>query len=349
MKTQTKWLIAGALVAMASMLCGFLAVAAAIGAVTQAAGHEGGNSELVSLDGALAPGHVPATYATLVTTWGRTCTTLTPAILAAQLQSESDWNPRAKSDAGAEGIAQFMPATWHSNGIDANRDGKTDVWDPADAIPSAAEYDCKLATSVHAVPGDATSLMLAAYNAGANAVKKYNGVPPYAETHAYVHKILALAQSYSAQPVAADGAAVTAVNAALAEEGVPYSWGGGGTGGPSHGICCSPGGHSGVNIVGFDCSGLTQYAWGHAGVVLPRTAAQQAGVGKRIPASAGISALQPGDLVFFAYDPAKDSTIYHVGIYLGNGKMINAARPGTNVKTDPVAAMSGYAGGTRLA
>jgi cell wall-associated NlpC family hydrolase len=90
------------------------------------------------------------------------------------------------------------------------------------------------------------------------------------------------------------------------------------------------------------------YAYAKAGIRLPRTAAAQAGVGRRIPASRGTAALRPGDLVFYAYAPGRDSTIYHVGIYVGGGQMINAPRPGQVVRLDPVSSMSGYAGGARL-
>ncbi|MEU6175885.1 bifunctional lytic transglycosylase/C40 family peptidase [Streptantibioticus parmotrematis] len=299
--------------------------------------------------GSLNPTKVPAAFASLVAASGCRCPQLSAAVLAAQLQQESGWNPNARSGAGAEGIAQFMPATWATHGIDANHDGSANVWDPADAIPSAAAYDCDLAHDVADVPGDATSNMLAAYNAGLVAVQHAGGVPLIAQTQQYVRAILAAAPGYAAAPAVSTGAAATAIQAALAEQGVPYSWGGGGPTGPTFGSCCSPGGHSGATIRGFDCSGLTQYAYAQAGITLPRTAAAQSGAGRRIPASAGISALQPGDLVFFAYDPEADSTIYHVGIYLGNGQMINAARPNTPVKIDPVAAMMpNFAGGTRL-
>ncbi|MFD0602157.1 C40 family peptidase [Streptomyces aureus] len=129
---------------------------------------------------------------------------------------------------------------------------------------------------------------------------------------------------------------------------MPYSWGGGTASGPSTGTCCSPSGKSGASITGFDCSGLTTYAFARAGISLPRTAAAQSGRGRRILASAGQGALQPGDLVFFGYAPGRDSTIYHVGIYVGGGHMVNAARPGSAVRFDPVDAMPGYAGGARL-
>ncbi|MGW2827430.1 C40 family peptidase, partial [Streptomyces sp. NPDC001443] len=140
----------------------------------------------------------------------------------------------------------------------------------------------------------------------------------------------------------------TVLEAALSQQGVPYSWGGGNADGASYGICCSPSGKSGTTIKGFDCSGLTLYAYARAGIQLPRTAAAQAGTGRRIPASLGTSALKAGDLVFYATAPGHDATIHHVGIYLGNGQMINAPRPGTVVRLDAVNTMPGYAGGARL-
>lgn len=105
--------------------------------------------------------------------WGNLCTAINPALLAAQLYQESGFNPDAKSPAAAQGIAQFIPGTWATHGIDGDGDGDRDVWDPNDAIPSAAKYDCTLAKYVKDAPGDPTHNMLAAYNAGAYAVIKY--------------------------------------------------------------------------------------------------------------------------------------------------------------------------------
>ena len=78
--------------------------------------------------------------------------------------------------------------------------------------------------------------------------------------------------------------------------------------------------------VSFDCSGLTHYAWGQAGVYLPRNSRAQAAATPRIPAAAA----QPGDLIFY-YSP-----ISHVGIYVGNGNYIHAPATGDVVKVSPV-------------
>ncbi|MFD7612669.1 NlpC/P60 family protein [Streptomyces sp. NPDC059828] len=94
---------------------------------------------------------------------------------------------------------------------------------------------------------------------------------------------------------------------ARSQIGKPYVWG---ATGPSS----------------YDCSGLTQAAWRAAGVDLPRTTWDQIEVGQRIAAKD----LVPGDLVFF-YDD-----ISHVGIYIGNGQMIHAPKPGANVREESI-------------
>src|SRR4051812_10877024 len=146
----------------------------------------------------LAKGAVPAAYQNLVQKWGNLCSAINPALLAAQLYQESGFNPKAQSPAAAQGIAQFIPGTWATHGIDGDGDGDRDVWDPNDAIPSAATYDCTLAKYVKDAPGNPTHNMLAAYNAGAYAVIKYGGVPPYRETQNYVKTITELEKSFAA-------------------------------------------------------------------------------------------------------------------------------------------------------
>jgi cell wall-associated NlpC family hydrolase len=102
------------------------------------------------------------------------------SLLAAVVQHESGFNPNAVSSAGAEGIAQFMPATAAGMGVDP--------YDPTSAINGAAQLLGSYARQFGSY-GDA----LAAYNAGSSAVERYGGIPPYAETQAYVPAVLSLA------------------------------------------------------------------------------------------------------------------------------------------------------------
>ncbi|MDN3028627.1 bifunctional lytic transglycosylase/C40 family peptidase [Streptomyces sp. S.PB5] len=244
------------------------------------------------------------------------------------------WDGTAQGER-AVGPFQFLPSTWEGVGEDGNGDQVADPHNADDAALGAAIYLC----------GNGRDLTKRAQLKAA--IYQYNHSP------AYVANVLGWIGQYTAAGKnpgldSVSGKVRTVIEAALAQRGAPYSWGGGNANGPSYGICCSPSGKSGAGINGFDCSGLTTYAYAQAGIQLPRTAAAQAGVGRRIPASLGTGALKPGDLVFFAYAPGRDSTIYHVGIYLGSGQMINAARPGTVIRQDTVEAMSGYAGGARL-
>lgn len=278
----------------------------------------------------LAKGAVPAVYQSLVQRWGNLCKALNPALLAAQLYQESGWNPDARSSAGAQGIAQFIPGTWATHGVDGNGDGRKDVWDPEDAIPSAASYDCELANYVRNVPGDRTDNMLAAYNAGAYRVIAAGGVPDIPETRNYVRSITTLARSFAAPTVTvgASRQAAGAIYFAQQRLGTPYLWGGTGT--------AAQGGR-------FDCSGLTQAAYHSVGIELPRVAADQWNAGPH-PAR---GQLLPGDLVFFATDLGDPRTIHHVGIYVGGGYMIDAPHTGAVIRFDPVDSAD-YIGATRV-
>jgi hypothetical protein len=102
-------------------------------------------------------------------------------VLAAQLYAESGFNPFARSPAGAEGIAQFMPGTADAYGLD-------NPFDPVEAIDAQAHLMSDLLRQFDGK----VALALAGYNAGAGAVERYGGIPPYAETRAYVTKILGL-------------------------------------------------------------------------------------------------------------------------------------------------------------
>jgi murein DD-endopeptidase MepM/ murein hydrolase activator NlpD len=132
--------------------------------------------------------------------------------LAAQIKQESGFNPRAQSweykkdpSTGqmvkrplAKGIAQFIDSTWASSGIDGNGDGRKDVWDPEDAIPSQGVMMCKLLETAKKHPeykGSPIELALAGYNAGWGRVQQYKGVPPRSfaqgQTYNYVKIIMA--------------------------------------------------------------------------------------------------------------------------------------------------------------
>lgn len=138
----------------------------------------------------LLPIVVPVEYRDLIREAADRCPAVPLEVFAAQIAAESGWDSQARSAAGARGIAQFMPKVWKQYGIDANADGKTSVWDPEDAIHSAAELNCVNKRLVKGVPGDRVQNILAAYNAGYAAVRKYGGIPPYPETQSYVERIL---------------------------------------------------------------------------------------------------------------------------------------------------------------
>jgi peptidoglycan DL-endopeptidase CwlO len=100
--------------------------------------------------------------------------------------------------------------------------------------------------------------------------------------------------------------AAAAVAAARSAIGRPYVWGAAGPG-------------------SFDCSGLTQWAYGRAGTAIPRTSQGQRSAGRQVP----LSQAQPGDLVVYRDDAS------HVAMYVGDGKVVHAAHPGEPVRYDP--------------
>jgi peptidoglycan DL-endopeptidase CwlO len=117
--------------------------------------------------------------------------------------------------------------------------------------------------------------------------------------------------------IAASGSAAAAISFAMAQVGKAYVYGAAG-------------------MSAFDCSGLTMRAWGAAGVALPHSSAAQYNSGRHISASQ----LQPGDLVFY-YHP-----ISHVGMYIGNGLIVNAENPSAGVKVTGLYSMP-YVGAVR--
>lgn len=103
-------------------------------------------------------------------------------LLKAIGKAESNFNPNAVSQAGAQGIMQLMPATGRSLGV-------TNPFEPEENINAAAKY---LRSLLDRYQGD-VKLALAAYNAGSGNVEKYQGVPPFKETERYLEKILGTA------------------------------------------------------------------------------------------------------------------------------------------------------------
>ena len=89
-----------------------------------------------------APGEIPARFLGMVLRAGAVCPEIKPWMLAGKFTQESNWNPRAGSPTGAHGLAQFLDSTWSSGGYDFNGDGVADIWNPYDAIWSAAHYSC---------------------------------------------------------------------------------------------------------------------------------------------------------------------------------------------------------------
>jgi cell wall-associated NlpC family hydrolase len=115
------------------------------------------------------------------------------------------------------------------------------------------------------------------------------------------------------------------LRAAESREGLPYIWG---AAGPT----------------AFDCSGLVQWSFAQAGIVMPRVAADQALTGPAVP----VSELQPGDLLFYHTDPTDPAYISHVAIYLGRGWMVQAPAPGEHVEIVPADFGSEFAGAVRV-
>jgi soluble lytic murein transglycosylase-like protein len=154
-------------------------LASPVGAATTAADGTGGATGATGGD---LPSSVP--YAAQITA-AANANGIDPALLAGLIKQESGFNPNAGSGAGARGLTQLMPSTAAGLGV-------TNVLDPAQSIQAGAKY---LKEQLDTFGGDVTKA-LAAYNAGPGAVKRFGGVPPYAETQNYVRAVQANAAAF---------------------------------------------------------------------------------------------------------------------------------------------------------
>lgn len=204
----------------------------------------------------------------------------------------------------AVGPLQFLPSTWDGGaGQDGNGDGVKDPHNAFDAALATAVYLCGTGTSNL---NDQAQLR--------KAVLRYNQSATYAdEVTGYIHQYDQLSTGPAGAPgTAVGGSAGAVIQVALAQQGLPYVWGGGDINGPTGG--------------GFDCSGLMRYAFHKgAGITLPRTSQEMRSAGQHIDKTG----IQPGDLIIFN----NDGNWGHVGLYLGGNQMVNAPRPGKNVET----------------
>lgn len=181
---DSKGKIAGAALALLLfivLLPLFLLTNAAEEADTQLAGCALPSSETMT---------IPTQYQEAITAAARTAN-IPVGVIAAQLWTESRFNPEAVSESGARGIAQFIPSTWEAWGDGA------DPFDPIAGIDAQGRYMSelvRLTSSLATNDRQRIELALAGYNAGHNVVLQHGGVPPIPETQNYVRQIMHLAQ-----------------------------------------------------------------------------------------------------------------------------------------------------------
>jgi cell wall-associated NlpC family hydrolase len=212
-----------------------------------------------------------------------------------------------QNEAGAMGPLQMLAATFAAYDHPTPPGGAVPAspYDPVDAVHAATRYLC----ASGARDGADIPAAVFAYNHSSD----------------YQAQVLAIARGYAADAAPTDAAdtASKAVAFARAQLGVPYVWGGNGSQ-----LTELPDGRTRV-AGGFDCSGLTRAAYATAGIDIPRTARAQFAAGPHIPTG---QPLEPGDLIFYGHRAA---TVHHVGIYIGDGKMIHAPDVGDVVRVAP--------------
>lgn len=273
-------------------------ILAVVAGHSPAAASDGGVSVLARRD-------IPARYLAWYRDAAATCPGLSWSVLAGVGKVESNHGrsraPGVRSghnSAGAEGPMQFEPATFRRYAVDGDRDGVTSVYDPADAIFTAARMLCADGARGGSAAGVRRALF--AYN------------------HAgwYVREVLAWAARYAAAP-AGSGAAGKAIAWAKRQLGTAYVYGGDCTDAQRQ-----PTPHN------CDCSSLVQQAYAHAGITIARTTYAWRQDGPTVP----LDKIRPGDLLFSAGSDGTRARPGHVVMYLGGGKVIEAPHTGTDVR-----------------
>jgi cell wall-associated NlpC family hydrolase len=159
----------------------------------------------------------------------------------------------------------------------------------------------------------------------ARALPRSPGTASAQPTQRQLH-VLRSYERYLSRMRAQSQRASRAVKFAYRQVGKPYQWGGAGP-------------------YSYDCSGLAMVAWAHAGVQIAHWTGYQWDSGPHVP----LDQLRRGDLVFFATNTADPDTIHHVGIYLGNGMMIDAPYTGAVVRVESIDNPGGLIGAVRPA
>jgi len=196
--------------------------------------------------GALRVAGIPANYVALIQKAGTVCPEFPAPVIAAQLDQESGFSDPTSST-GAQGPAQFEPASWVTWGNGGN------VHDPVAAIDAQARFDCALAGQVKQAQAagqihssaSVTEMALGGYNAGFGAVLASGGIPQNSQTMAYVPRIMTLART-----MFSDAGTITAPGATP-----PPPADGGGTGVQAAGGCGGVGGQVAVHQVDFPVPG----------------------------------------------------------------------------------------------
>jgi cell wall-associated NlpC family hydrolase len=213
----------------------------------------------------------------------------------------------------------------------------------APTVPPATAQTVSFATTLAQATSDLSStggsaLLVEPLSTGSGTIGASNAVPA---TGSSVAELNLVSMLLSLQPGSTSGGVAQGSTLASPSAGSPTTLvaGAGGVAGQSVVRVASqfigtPYVWGGTTPKGFDCSGFVQYVYHQLGVNLPRTSEQQATVGTPV---ASLATAQPGDLLFFAGSDGSASSPGHVGIYMGNGQMIDAPYTGTTVQVQSLA------------